>query len=67
VRSKGGYRPDSRVQTLKDEMVMEALVGANSPSAEVRQRTFDEIARLARKVSDLLTHSGQPPLGFAGA
>ena len=68
MKTRGGYRVDSRVQTLKDELVMEALVGANSPSVEVRQRTFEEIARIARKVADLLTHSGQPPMvAIAGA
>lgn len=46
---------------------MEALVGANSASAETRQRTFEEIARLARKVTDLLSHTGQHSMGFAGA
>ena len=56
-RVKGGYYPDSRISTLKDEIVMEALVGANSPSIEVRRRTFREIRRLARQVRGLLAQA----------
>ena len=68
MKPRGGYRPDSRVETLKDELVMEALVGANDPSAEVRRRTFAEIARIARTIRALLSTGGQPPsFGFAGA
>lgn len=53
---KGGYHVDGRLETTRDELVMEALLGANHPSDEVRARTFAEIARLARKYAELLEH-----------
>jgi hypothetical protein len=69
MTTRGGYRPDGRIQTLKDELLIEALIGANHPSDEVRQRTFEEIARLARRVGQLLAHGGgqNPALAWLNA
>ncbi len=68
---KGGYRPDGRLETIKDEILIEVLEGANHPSVDVNRRTFLEIARLGRKYLEVLAHSNgrqpRPPLGFAGA
>lgn len=60
---KGGYQRESRLETTRDEMVMEALIGANHPSEEVRRRAFAEIARLARKYQDILDHMLTGPRG----
>ncbi len=66
--SRGGYRPDGRLETIKDEILIEVLEGANHPSADVNRRTFLEIARLGRKYLELLAHIDErPPLGLAGA
>lgn len=67
---RGGYHSDARLEAARDELVMEALAGANHPSDEVRKRTFDEIARLARKYQELLEHvlrGGGPAGALAGA
>lgn len=53
---KGGYNPASRLERLKDEIFMEALCGVNAPSASVRQRTVEEIVRLALQIRRLETH-----------
>lgn len=67
---KGGYQAQSRLQSARDELVMEALAGANHPSDEVREKTFAEIARLARKYQELIDYllgGGGPTKALAGA
>lgn len=69
-RSRGGYHPDSRLETTRDEILMEALTGAIDPRADVQRLAFDEIARLGRKYLELLRNINdgmQPPLALAGA
>jgi hypothetical protein len=67
MTSKGGYHPQARLETTRDELVMEALTGANHPSEEVRRKTFDEIARLARRCQELLDHVLGGTVGAAAA
>lgn len=66
--SKGGYRPDSRLETVRDEIVCELVEGLRGP-AEYQAEAFREVVRLGRKYLGLLAHinGAQPPLALAGA
>src|SRR5579859_2093560 len=67
--TKGGYHADGRLEATLDEISMEALAAAASPSIEVWRLAFLEIARLARAAKTLLSYinGGQPPMGLCPA
>lgn len=67
MATRGGYRPDSRIETLKDEFWITGLLLVGD-SAEGQLRKLREMVRIAEKAAGLLRgNGGQPPLGFAGA
>lgn len=68
--SRGGYQPESRLDTIRDEILLEVLTGVLDPCGDVQRRAFAEIARLGRKYRELLDHvaralpHGASPLGL---
>lgn len=63
---KGGYQVDSRVETVKDEIVMEVVELVRGPD-ERRADGFREIAKLGLKYLELLQRvngGGSPSLAF---
>lgn len=70
MKKKGGYHAQARLDGIREEIALEALGLVDNPPQAMRERIFDEIARLARKYAQLVRHlnDGQaPPPALAGA
>lgn len=52
--NKGGYRPEARALGLIAEIQVEAHCGRRSESRHERDLSFEEIARLAKRITGLL-------------
>lgn len=59
--SRGGYQPDSRVQTNGDEVVITAMEWFRARTPCDRKRARRELAQLMRERFELLGHTGLAP------
>lgn len=65
---RGGYQPDSRVQTNGDETVITAMEWYRARTPDARRRARRELASLMHERFELLGHlNGGRGLGVANA
>lgn len=60
---RGGYQLQSRLATHLDELKMEAMIARAERSRERRDRSFEEIQRLATRCAELLDSARDMPIG----